>query len=473
MRGQGAVYHRLLPHKAVASSVDTKIKRQFQHPAFSHNGKYLAVAEMHFRESSVVRSDALVFSVPRDPKDFSKEDTFPLFTSGQLPGAPFFLRFSPDDESLAMLCSQPVNPDALAVASSESVTSLVIMDWARYQRKDSWASAVTPETARITNRKALTVLKGAPVFFTYTTASPKNGTIVAHCSKEVADESNQTMVIEKAVWMLQKTDTAGVADHAWKKICDSDGSVKWSVPICHAAGGGDSVLLVEDGWLVSRSLSRWKRGPDGLPRSKRLLELKGQTQFLVSADNSKAVVLEEDLVEGHYKLTVIDGEKALDPSDPSMGNIYELPCPRLTVAFWLSPDSTKVRVSAIAHISHARHSLSSIPTPQILLLTAAGKLASEVQTQRGQTRVALNSDMQWSVYNFPLGEIRDYEIFKPTPYFMKVRSTLGSTERSFETHILTVFSPSHCPSMPPIAHQTHVPFFSQYAQVFNPWSPDR
>jgi hypothetical protein len=39
--------------------------------------------------------------------------------------------------------------------------------------------------------------------------------------------------------------------------------------------------------------------------------------------------------------------------------------------------------------------------------------------------------MQWSVYNFPLGEVRDYDVFRPTPYFMK----------------------------------TYVPFFTQYAQV--------
>jgi hypothetical protein len=39
--------------------------------------------------------------------------------------------------------------------------------------------------------------------------------------------------------------------------------------------------------------------------------------------------------------------------------------------------------------------------------------------------------MQWAVYNFPLQEVREYEPFRPTPYFMK----------------------------------TYVPFFTQYAQV--------
>jgi hypothetical protein len=39
--------------------------------------------------------------------------------------------------------------------------------------------------------------------------------------------------------------------------------------------------------------------------------------------------------------------------------------------------------------------------------------------------------MQYTVFNFPLKELREYDIFKPTPYFMK----------------------------------TYVPFSSQYAQV--------
>lgn len=41
--------------------------------------------------------------------------------------------------------------------------------------------------------------------------------------------------------------------------------------------------------------------------------------------------------------------------------------------------------------------------------------------------------MQWTVFNFPLQELREYDSFKPTPYFMK----------------------------------TYVPFFSQYTQVIN------
>ena len=88
----------------------------------------------------------------------------------------------------------------------------------------------------------------------------------------------------------------------------------------------------------------------------------------------------------------------------------------------------------------------SIPTPstpkllsmQVLCLTAAGKSREDVKAQKSTFRVGLNSDMQWSVFNFPLAEMRAYDSFKPTPYFMK----------------------------------TYVPFFSQYGQTYNPWSPD-
>jgi hypothetical protein len=175
--------------------------------------------------------------------------------------------------------------------------------------------------------------------------------------------------------------------------------------------------VVEDGWLTTKSLSRWKRDETngGKLLSKKLLKVQGQVQFLVAPDNSRAVVLQEDINIGHYSLTVIEGEDALDPASTSTGNQYELPNPKLTVAFWFSPDSTKV-----------------------LCLTAAGKSKEDVVTQKSQFRVGLNSDMQWTVFNFPLKELREYDVFKPTPYFMK----------------------------------TYVPFFSQYAQVYNPWAPD-
>jgi hypothetical protein len=405
MRGQGAVYQRLIASNVM---MDTTVKRQFQHPTFSPSGKYVSFAEMHFKDEGFVKSDALVFEVGNDPETYGTTDTMPLFDSGDLPGAPFFLRFSPDEESLVMLCTAPNTG-----TQSQSYSAIVMMEWGKYFRKDSWAGQATQK--RFVPRKAITLLQGEPVFFTYTTSNPKNATLVAHCQKEVTNEEGASSLSEQAVWMLQRQDTGGVQDFGWKKICDSGSQPRWSTPICHSAGGGDNVLVVEDGWLVSKALSRWKRNEDGSLKSKKLMPLKGQVQFLVSPDNSRVVVLEEDINQGHYALTVIEGEDALDPASTSTGKMYELPNSKLTVAFWFSPDSTK-----------------------ILCLTAAGKSQEDVKALKGSFKVALNSEMQWSVFNFPLQELREYDVFKPTSYFMR----------------------------------TYVPFFSQYAQSYNPWAPD-
>lgn len=76
----------------------------------------------------------------------------PLFDSGDLPGAPFFLRFSPDDEKLVMLCTSPANETA------EAYTSLVMLDWGKVQRMDSLAGRAA--VSRFSSRKALTLMQG-------------------------------------------------------------------------------------------------------------------------------------------------------------------------------------------------------------------------------------------------------------------------------------------------------------------------
>lgn len=407
MRGQGAAHHRLLPSKVL---MEKGLKRQFQHPAFSSQGDYVALAEMHFQEAGIVRSDALVFEVPNTPKTYGATDAMPIFDSGDLPGVPFFLRFSPNDESLVMLCTAT---SGSASAGNGTSTALVQLDWGRFRRQDGWAGQAA--VSRFVPRSAVTLMEGAPLFFTFTASSPSNATIVAHCQKEVSDPQTGAASVEKAVWVLDKQDSSGVTDRTWTKLSDSDPNARWSTPVCHAAGGGDSVIVVEQGWLVSKALSRWKRGLDGKLPTKRLLKIRGQVQFSVSADASRLAVLQEDIQEGFYSFSVIEGEAALDPANDAPAVAVELPHDKLTVACWFSPDSTK-----------------------LLMLTAAQKFRSEVESLGSAFRVGLNAEMEWAVYNFPLGEFRTYEAFKPTPYFMK----------------------------------TYVPFFSQYGQVYNPWAPD-
>jgi hypothetical protein len=56
--------------------------------------------------------------------------------------------------------------------------------------------------ARFAPRKVQTLMTGKDLFFTYTTSSKKNSTIVAHSEREVDEKT------EKAVWVLQKQDNS-------------------------------------------------------------------------------------------------------------------------------------------------------------------------------------------------------------------------------------------------------------------------
>ena len=342
----------------------------------------------------------------------------PIFDSLELPGIPVFLRFSPDDESLVMICSK-------TATDGSSLTSLNTMRWGKYAGKK--AIGGQEAMARFAPRKVETLMTGKDLFFTYTTSSAHNASIVAHSerlmsssvdtsiedgtvkSKDQEKEKESEKVIEKAVWVQR----AGL-EESWSKVSVSSPGDKWSTPVCHSAGGGDSVLVIEDGWLVTKALSRWKRDENGELKSKRIMEVKGEVNFLVSPDNSRAVILQEDIDGGHYSLKVIEGEDALDPCSPSTGHQYEMPNPNLTVAFWFSPDSTK-----------------------LLCLTATGKSIQDVITQKTRFRVALNSDVQYSVFNFPLQELREYNTFKPTPYFMKTYVSFASQYAQVRNHNIT------------------------------------
>jgi hypothetical protein len=295
----------------------------------------------------------------------------------------------------------------------------------------------------------VTLLRGDPIFFDYTISNCKNASIVAHCGRAAvgvgsstdsadgtrnATATAQVEMVEKAVWVLDKQDTEEEGGAKWTKLCDSDPLQRWSAPACHCAGGGDSVLVVEDGWLVSKALSRWKRDPiSGALPSKRLMPLQGQVQFVVSPDSSKVVVLQEDTNLGLYDLKVIEGEAALDPASPDTGNIYDLPHDKLTVAFWFSPDSTKV-----------------------LLLTAADKNKSDVTSEKSTFRVGLNSNMQWSIYNFPLQVRCRFGLFDfhPRPWCpccpctsLSIPQT-HSLSPSFDTQSLSLSSLLPPPSSP-------------------------
>jgi hypothetical protein len=221
-----------------------------------------------------------VFEVPRDPAKYGVSESTPLYQSGDLPGAPFFLQFSPDERQLVMLCADPIG---------SPTTSLVELSWSD-SYKAGHGGMSRPAAGKYSPRHVKTLLRGSPLFFTHTTSSSKNATIVAHCRRDLsATGKSDHAAEERAVWILERADAAvNVPPEAqWTKVSAEDPYTQWSTPICHSAGGGDNVLLVEDGWLVTRALSRWKRGADGALMSKRLRPVKGQVQFLVAPDSSK------------------------------------------------------------------------------------------------------------------------------------------------------------------------------------------
>ena len=143
------MHHRLLPANVLT---ERGIRRQFQHPTFSRNSKYVAFAEIHFKEGAgCVRADAVVYEVPKDPKTYGTFDSLPLFDSGELQEAPFYLTFSPDTESLYMLCAaRGPNPNP-GTNGTDYCTTLVSMDWGKFHRKDSWAGQAA--VARFAPRK--------------------------------------------------------------------------------------------------------------------------------------------------------------------------------------------------------------------------------------------------------------------------------------------------------------------------------
>lgn len=59
-----------------------------------------------------------------------------------------------------------------------------------------------------------------------------------------------------------------------------------------------------------------------------------------------------------------------------------------------------------------------LDSTKLLCLTAQGKSKEDVSSLKSAFKVGLNSEMQWTVFNFPLQELGEYDSFKPTPYFM-------------------------------------------------------
>jgi hypothetical protein len=204
------------------------------------------------------------------------------------------------------------------------------------------------------------LLRGRSIFYTYTTSCAENATIVAHCKDvvDLYDKEHEGSVAEgsnkatggSGVWVLVPLHSSAANNDLfmWRELCSySQGQpysesetknksrseqkqmlaeTRWTTPVCHSAGGGDNVLLVQNGWLISQALSSWKRHSlddghkqAGALASKRLMRVQGRVQFSVSPDCSRAVVLEQIPLAPYSGTTVHSGGTARVRAGPTGG----------------------------------------------------------------------------------------------------------------------------------------------------------
>jgi hypothetical protein len=133
----------------------------------------------------------------------------------------------------------------------------------------------------------------------------------------------------------------------------------------------------------------------------------------------------EQTTNTETSLFVIEGENTLDPSNPEAPAPYELQTDEPAEAVWFSPDSTKILILTKASVGSPTDSLQS-------------RASSDTPMSEGAGIGTGTSKHRWCVYNFLTKEMRQFDVFCSTAYFM----------------------------------QTYVPFFAQYSRSFNPWAPD-
>lgn len=536
MRGNGAAYQRLLP-PASTKDVPPSYTRQLQHATFSSDHQYVGVVDLLFPRDTTTgsapaaaaaslpsRASALVYQVTTDPQTYGSTESLPYFDSGPLPGAPFFVRFSPDNQHLVFLSTPyppPKKPHGVAALFSasyrghendgdekrrlkeeeeaeaeregeaEGSTALMLLEWTKYRvlppmrnQQRRWVPSTLAGT------KTRTLLRGDAIYFTYTTASAANATIVAHVYER---RTPTTLPRSSGVWMLRRASsgTADATDWEWVKIggdpaprstaaavytstvppppppssssvvtasfptssvsadekTHDAAAVTWFTPQCHSAGGGDNVVFVEGNALVTRALSPWKRRQrsSSVSTTKTLLTLAPDSvcHFLVAPDHSKMAVLDVHPTTQRRRLRILLGEELLDPLHPAAvvheTNVVEIPVDASTglepAACWFSPDGAQLLVYSTA--------------PAARISTVAVDAAEDGDDSSNDSDGDSDGDgdgdgddveeASLGVYHLPTRQFHaDVVRFHPTRYF----------------------------------RATYVSFFTQYAQVYNPWAPD-
>mmetsp|Transcript_18513 Transcript_18513/g.23942 ORF Transcript_18513/g.23942 Transcript_18513/m.23942 type:complete len:554 (+) Transcript_18513:67-1728(+) len=328
---------------------------QLQQPTWSPDGEKIAFTTMRINRGAIEEARLVVYSESLKREIYNTPFKNP----------PFYMQWSRDNRVVTFL-SQGEDGNVQMVAVDSDA------------RND-------PNT-----RGAVIVDKGTPLFFS-TTKGPSPSRYLIH------NGSKRTVTRMDA--------TTGESS----LICLTSGSM-FMAPSAHTRGGQDGVVVVEKGHLTSIHADGREN-----PTSKRLVPVKGFSTFIVSPDEQKIALMQQDLITGFYSISMVSAnDDALDPESKAVVENRELPMDNICLAFFWSPDSKK------------------------LLTLATNFSKDELALARNSLKQGYNLKCRWTVYDTETGETKPYAEFVPRSFYIKV----------------------------------YLPFFDQYAQSYTPWSPD-
>ncbi|CAM9274655.1 unnamed protein product [Ectocarpus sp. 6 AP-2014] len=355
---EGATVRRFLRNDQVAEISRTG---QIQLPVWSPDGKMVAFSVLKAGSGGAPIESAKILVY---------RESGSLVLDVGVPRAPFLLMWSPSSQSLTYL-SNSEGPGGATIRLSEILV----------------AAAKTPYRT-----KTRGLAQGNPLFYAYTKKDSRNADMVVHTANRV--------------YHLDMTtgDEVDISTRA---------AQLFMAPSTHCEGGEDAVILVEtDGDESGQHLVSAR--VDGSAK-KRICPTRGFSTFGVSPDGQRLCLMQQDMTTGFYTISVLEGgEGALDPLSTATMEQVEMPLDRVIMAFFFSPDSTK------------------------LLCLATKMSKSELAVARSSMRLGFQLKFQWVIYDCETRDVQLLEEFSPRPFFLKM----------------------------------YLPYFDMFAQGFTPWAPD-
>ncbi|CAN0468884.1 unnamed protein product, partial [Ectocarpus sp. 8 AP-2014] len=175
--------------------------------------------------------------------------------------------------------------------------------------------------------------QGNPLFYAYTKKDSRNADMVVHTANRRVMRRGEGGG-GSVVYHLDMTtgDEVDISTRA---------AQLFMAPSTHCEGGEDAVILVEtDGDESGQHLVSAR--VDGSAK-KRICPTRGFSTFGVSPDGQRLCLMQQDMTTGFYTISILEGgEGALDPLSTATMEQVEIPLDRVIMAFFFSPDSTKL-----------------------------------------------------------------------------------------------------------------------------------